>query len=124
MNEPAIRRATGIDAHYILVRDHAAAETFYNAVIGIKRSRDIPGGAEYDLDDGSTFGIAVYQDKYYPCGGAMFAVRDVDAAAEVVRARGGTVVFGPTDGPNCRLAWCTDPDGNTFALHHLESSKR
>lgn len=121
MSDTVVGRATGIDAHYILVRDHAVAEAFYAAVVGLKRSRDIPGGAEYDLDDGSTFGIAVYPEKYYPCGGAMFAVPDVDARAEVVRAHGGTVVLGPLDGPECRLAWCTDPDGNTFALHHLNA---
>jgi predicted enzyme related to lactoylglutathione lyase len=28
-------------------------------------------------------------------------------------------VFGePMDYPVCTTAWCADPEGNTFALHH------
>jgi predicted enzyme related to lactoylglutathione lyase len=122
MSAAPLGRATGIDAHYILVRDHSAAEVFYTAVVGIQRSREVPRGAEYDLADGSTFGIAAYEDEYHPCGGVMFAVPDVDAAADMVRRRGGKIVLGPMDSPVCRLAWCIDPDGNTFALHRVNNS--
>ena len=54
----------------------------------------------------------------------MFAVPDVDAAADMVRQRGGKIVLGPMDSPVCRLAWCIDPDGNTFALPRSTASVR
>jgi hypothetical protein len=60
LSAPPLGRAAGIDAHYILVRDHFAAAAFYTAVVGVQRSREVPRGAEYDLADGSTFGIVAY----------------------------------------------------------------
>jgi hypothetical protein len=35
------------------------------------------------------FGLA-YEDECTPCGGVMFAVPEVDAAADMVRRRGGS----------------------------------
>jgi predicted enzyme related to lactoylglutathione lyase len=40
----------------------------------------------------------------HPCGGVISAVPDVDSAADVVRARGGTIVLEPMGSPGCRLA--------------------
>jgi predicted enzyme related to lactoylglutathione lyase len=52
----------------------------------------------------------------------MFVVPDVDTAADMVCRRGGKIELASMDSPVCRLAWCIDPDGNTFALHRLKDS--
>jgi predicted enzyme related to lactoylglutathione lyase len=45
-----------------------------------------------------------------------FAVRDLDAALAVVRARGGLVADGPRASGGARVAVCDDPQGAAFAL--------
>jgi uncharacterized protein len=52
-----------------------------------------------------------------------FNVADIDAAAERVRAGGGTILEGPTDIPGGRVARCTDPQGAIFALIGKQSDK-
>jgi len=50
--------------------------------------------------------------------GVYFRVKDVDAAAEQVKANGGMVVNGPMDVPGGdRVVQCVDPQGAMFALH-------
>ncbi len=47
-------------------------------------------------------------------------VRDIDAALERVRAKGGKVLNGPMEVPGetpARIAQCMDPQGAAFALY-------
>ncbi len=112
---------TGIDAHHYLAKDLPRAVAFYRDVIGLRPSTDAAWdhGTEFALDDGSTFGIfKMFDGSWYPSGGVMFAVDDVDAAAQSLRDAGVRFLTnGVLDTPNCRLAWCEDPEGNTFAIH-------
>ncbi|NUL47325.1 VOC family protein [Cellulosimicrobium funkei] len=48
-----------------------------------------------------------------------FIVENIDAAAELVRAQGGSVVDGPMDTPFGRLATVADPAGATFQISEL-----
>jgi predicted enzyme related to lactoylglutathione lyase len=120
MNETAIR-ALGIDAHHYLAKDLTRAVAFYRDVLGLTPvdTARWEHGTEFELGDGSTFGIfKMPDDSWYPCGGVMFAVEDIDTAARRLR-EAGTHFF--TDGvletPACRVAWCQDPEGNNFAVH-------
>lgn len=114
-------RTTGIDAIHYLAKDLQRAVTFYREVIGLQPSSESSWdhGTEFELGDGSTFGIFAMPDgSWYPSGGVMFAVTDIDAAAQRLRDAG--VAFftnGVLETPACRLAWCRDPEGNTFAIH-------
>ena len=111
--------ATGIDCICYCAKDFARAKNFYQNVLGLKPSS--MGGetwTEFDLDDGTTFALAQLPDgKFYPTGGAMFAVPDVQAAVEAARAAGATVYVDTMEGPACQSAWCEDSEGNNFAVH-------
>ena len=114
---------TGIDAHFYLVKDFAAGMAFYRDVLGLTPSWEIDGGgfAEFELADGSTFGIGQLPE-WHAGGGVMFAVPDVDEALRRVTAGGPKQQGEIYDGPVCRMAWCADPDGNTFALHRRKQT--
>jgi predicted enzyme related to lactoylglutathione lyase len=109
---------TGFDFVMYLVKDLAAARAFYEGVFALTPGEfDSEGFVEYDLPDGNTFAVAQEPDgKHVPCGGLMFAVPDVDAAVERVKAHGGTF-FRHYGGPFCDSGWCADPDGNPFGVH-------
>ena len=78
---------TGIDATTYLVKDTDRAISFYRDVLGMDVSRTFSGGAEFDLSDGSTFGLwnpAGYM-PWQPCTGVLFAVDDFRLAFDVDR---------------------------------------
>jgi predicted enzyme related to lactoylglutathione lyase len=112
---------TGIDAVHYLAKDLPRAIAFYRDIIGLQPSSGTSWdhGSEFDLGDGSTFGIFTMPNgSWYPCGGVMFAVSDIDAVAQ--RLRDADVHFltgGVLETPACRVAWCRDPEGNNFAIH-------
>ena len=112
---------TGIDAHHYLAKDLERAIAFYRDVIGLRPSAGSTWdhGTEFGLDDGSTFGIfKMPYGPWYPSGGVMFAVDDIDAAAQRLHDAGVRFLTnGVLDTPACRVAWCEDPEGNTFAIH-------
>lgn len=114
---------SGIDAHLYLVKDMARALVLYRDALGLTPNQEFNSEsfAEFDLPDGSTFGIGVLPD-WQQCGGVMFAVDDVDAMLQRVTAAGATLQGEIYDGPICRMAWCADPDGNSFALHHRKQN--
>lgn len=114
-------RAVGIDAHHYLAKDLPRAIAFYRDLLGLTPSPASAWdhGTEFELEDGSTFGIFAMPDgSWYPCGGVIFAVGDVAAAAERLRDAGvHFLTNGVLETPVCRIAWCQDPEGNTFAIH-------
>jgi predicted enzyme related to lactoylglutathione lyase len=91
---------TAIDAHYSLAKDLDRAVAFYRDTLGLPIESEFPSGVEFVLADGSAFGIAKMPGDEWHQGG------------------GGSVFGEPMDYPVCTTAWCADPEGNTFALHH------
>jgi predicted enzyme related to lactoylglutathione lyase len=112
---------TGIDAHYVLVKDLERAKAFYKTTLGLEPTTTFPQGVEYILDDGSAFGLSQPPDgSYVQSGGIMFAVDDIPAAQERVKAAGGTLFGEPSRGPACTILWCSDTEGNPFCLHRRD----
>jgi predicted enzyme related to lactoylglutathione lyase len=113
---------SGFDFVMYLVKDMTRARAFYEGVFDLKPGQfDRDSFVEYDLPDGNAFALAVAPDDgYSQCGGAMFAVPDVDAATDRVKELGGAF-FGNYGGQICRSGWCADPDGNPFGVHQRKS---
>jgi predicted enzyme related to lactoylglutathione lyase len=120
-NAAASIAVTGLDAVYYLAKDFERGVAFYRDTLGLTVSMESERNVEFDLGDGNTFGVSFMPDVWYPGGGAIFAVKDLDAA--VVRLKGAGVKFytdGTIESPVCRIAWCEDSEGNTFAIHKLK----
>jgi predicted enzyme related to lactoylglutathione lyase len=112
---------TGIDAVYYLAKDFNRGVAFYRDVLGLAVAREGDNYVEFDLGDGNTFGVSHMPHAWYPCGGTIFTVTDIDAAAARLHEAG--VKFfteGIIDSPVCRMAWCEDSEGNNFAIHKLK----
>ena len=116
---------TGMDFSGFMVKDAQRAIAFYRDVLGLEPARLYPEnrGAEYDLPDGTTFGLwggggAVM--PFQPSNGILFAVDDINAAAADLRARGITVR--ELELTNCSMALLDDTEGNTVALHKRKSA--
>ncbi len=114
-------RIRGIDTHHYLAKDLQRAVAFYSDVLGLTPSATASWehGTEFELGDGSTFGVfKMPNDTWYPCGGVVFAVEDVDAVAGRLEEAGVRFyTHGVMETPVCRIAWCQDPEGNNFAIH-------
>lgn len=113
----------GMDLVGVTARDGKATIAFYRDVLGMKPTMEAPSGtaAEFELGDGSTFGVWQPEGGEFPPGlGVMFAVPDVDAAVARARERGATLSE-VTDSPVCRMAMGSDPEGNRFILHQRKT---
>jgi predicted enzyme related to lactoylglutathione lyase len=118
MNVAAVR-IKGIDLSGYMVKDAARAIAFYRDVFGLEPSRIYPEnrGAEYDLPDGTTFGLACLKDSPWHMNGSIeFAVPDVDAALKRAVDAGATLNE-DLELPSCRMAWIQDTEGNSLCLH-------
>lgn len=110
---------TGIDASYYYAKNFDRAVSFYTTLIGSAPPMLVPGMfAEWEFAGGEAFGL--YKgEEHRECNGVMFAVPDVAAAVEVLRARGvhfdgdGTI----EETPVCHMAFGRDSEGNGFILH-------
>lgn len=120
----ATTTVTGMDAVYYLTQDLKRARAFYESALGLKPTWETTGDGggsfvEYELPDGTTFGLGHIPDSpWHESGGVMFAVPDVKAALERVKAAGASVQFDYMDLPVCHMAWARDTEGNSFCLHH------
>lgn len=117
----------GIDLSGYMVKDAARAIGFYREALGMEPSRIYPEnrGAEYDLPDGTTFGLWGGGEKYMPfqpSNGVLFAVDDLDASVEAVKARGVESIR-QTETPNCRMAMLLDTEGNCVFLHERKAQE-
>ena len=111
---------TGIDLSGYMVKDAARAIEFYRDVLGLEPVTVYPDnrGAEYELPDGTTFGLWGGGGRvmpFQPSNGVLFAVDDLDAAISAVKARGIPVTERET--PNCFMAVMSDTEGNSVFLH-------
>lgn len=113
---------TGIDAIYYIAKDFDRARRFYEGAFDLKPTGEMIGEGggsfvEYDLPDGTTFGLAKMDDSPWHMNGSIeFAVPDVDAAVLRATASGATLNE-DLDLPTCRMAWLQDTEGNSFCLH-------
>jgi predicted enzyme related to lactoylglutathione lyase len=115
----------GIDLSGYMCKDARRAIAFYRDVLGLEPARVYPEdrGAEYDLADGTTFGLWGGGGKvmpFQPSNGILFAVDDLEAAVESVRSRGIEIVM-QTETPNCHMAMFHDSEGNSIFLHKRKS---
>ena len=112
---------TGMDLSGYMVQDAPRAIAFYRDVLGMVPARLYPDdrGAEYDLADGTTFGLWGGGGKvmpFQPSNGILFTVDDFDAAVKAVKERGLRVVF-DHELPTCFMIAFPDSEGNLVFLH-------
>ena len=114
----------GIDLSGFMCKDAPRAIAFYRDVLGLEPSMLYPGdrGAEYELPDGSTFGLwgAGGPLPFQPSNGILFAVADLDAAVAAIAARGIEVQY-QTETPVCFMAAFPDSEGNSIFLHQRKT---
>ncbi|MDQ6781511.1 MAG: VOC family protein [Candidatus Eremiobacteraeota bacterium] len=112
-------KITGIDFHGYLVKDAARAIKFYKETLGLKPTYEMEQGAEFELEDGSTFGVWRMDDApWHPGSGVFFAVPNLHEAVEHLKTRG--VKFldeKPAESPVCHMIAAEDTEGNFFMLH-------
>ena len=121
MGAQPVVKITGMDLSGYMVKDAPRAIAFYRDVLGIEPVFVYPGdrGAEYELPDGTTFGLwggggAVM--PFQPSNGILFAVDDLDAAKAALHARGIPLVM-ESETPVCNMAMIHDTEGNLVVLH-------
>ncbi len=112
---------TGMDLSGYMVKDAARAIAFYREVLGLEPARVYPDnrGAEYELADGTTFGLwggGGFVMPFQPSNGILFAVDDLAAAVSAVKARG-ILVLMENETPVCSMAMIDDTEGNIVTLH-------
>ncbi|HLI96862.1 MAG TPA: VOC family protein [Candidatus Baltobacteraceae bacterium] len=118
-------RVKGIDLSGYMCQDGARAIAFYRDVLGLEPALVYSDnrGAEYELPDGTTFGLWGGGGKvmpFQPSNGILFAVDDLGTAVETVKARGVTIVM-QNETPNCRMAMFNDSEGNSVFLHERKT---
>jgi predicted enzyme related to lactoylglutathione lyase len=113
-------KVTGMDLSGYMVKDVGRAMGFYRDVLGLEPSTVFPEnkGAEYELADGTTFGLWEGGDvmPFQPSNGILFAVDDLQAAVAAVKARGIPVIM-EHESPVCFMAMIADTEGNSVVLH-------
>jgi len=116
---------TGLDLSGYMVKDTPRAVAFYRDVLGLEPTITYPenAGAEFELADGTTFGLWNPGDMmpFQPASGLLFAVDDIDAAVDAVKARGINIVM-QHESPVCWMAMIQDTEGNNVVLHKRKPS--
>lgn len=112
---------TGMDLSGYMVKDASRAIGFYRDVLGLEPVTVYPDnkGAEYELADGTIFGLwggGGGVMPFQPSNGILFAVDDFDAAVAAVQARGIPVLM-KHETPVCFMAMINDTEGNSVVLH-------
>jgi predicted enzyme related to lactoylglutathione lyase len=114
----------GVDIFGPATRDAKRLIAFYRDVLGMKPTAidDAMQGAEFELADGTTFGVWQPDEATSGAGySALFAVADINAAVARFRAQGETL-GDPFETPVCFMSFGTDPDGNQFGIHQRKKT--
>lgn len=115
-------KISGIDVTTYLTKDPDRALEFYRDVLELPVSWRSERGAEFELPDGSTFGLWQMEDGSWRSSGiVMFSVPDVKAAADYFRERGAHIAPEIEENDNCSMAFGKDPEGNEFILHQRKT---
>ncbi|HLJ84134.1 MAG TPA: VOC family protein [Candidatus Eremiobacteraceae bacterium] len=114
-------KVTGMDLSGYMVKDAARAIAFYRDVLGLEPVTIYPDnrGAEYELADGTTFGLwggGGVVMPFQPSNGILFAVDDLDAAVAALKAKSIPVLM-QHDTPVCSMAMINDTEGNMITFH-------
>jgi predicted enzyme related to lactoylglutathione lyase len=117
---------TGMDLSGYMVKDAARAIGFYRDVLGLEPVLVYPDGrgAEYELPDGTTFGLWGGGGRvmpFQPSNGILFAVDDLEAAVAALKARGIPVIM-ERETPVCFMAMINDTEGNMVTLHKRKTT--
>ena len=117
---------TGMDLSGYMVKDAPRAIAFYRDVLGLEPVTVYPDdrGAEYELPDGTTFGLWGGGGRvmpFQPSNGILFAIDDLEAAVAAVKERGVAVLM-ENETPMCRMAMINDTEGNIVTLHKRKAS--
>ncbi len=120
----ATTKTVGIDAIYFPVKDVQRSIAFYRDTVGVEPSSvSEEWGAEYDLPAGAGWGFGpahLYGGNTSPAT-VFFAIPDVRAAAERLRAKGGYEVTDIMESPVCTMAFVNDGQGNVLCLHQRKT---
>ncbi|WP_161789853.1 VOC family protein [Streptacidiphilus neutrinimicus] len=104
----------------LIVRDLAAAERFYNGLLGweFEEGPERLGAFVYVVVDGHRVaGISEVGDLGFGIGWTtFFGVRDAHESARRIADRGGTIGVGPVAIDAGRIVLARDPDGASFGL--------
>jgi predicted enzyme related to lactoylglutathione lyase len=119
-------KVTGMDLSGYMVKDARRAIAFYREVLGLEPVMVYPEdrGAEYELSDGTTFGLWGGGGRvmpFQPSNGILFAVDDFDAAVEAVKAKGIPILM-QHETAVCNMAMIQDTEGNMITLHKRKAS--
>ncbi len=114
---------SGLDMSGYMVKDASRAIAFYRDVFGLEPTLVYPEnrGAEYQLPDGSTFGLwgGGGAFPFQPSNGILFAVDDFDG--EVARVKSLGIAVDEHRRPHvCRMAMIKDSEGNVVTLHQRD----
>src|ERR1700681_2369941 len=117
---------TGQDLSGYMVKDAARAIAFYRDVLGLEPVTIYPDnrGAEYELADGTTFGLwggGGFVIPFQPSNGILFAVDDFDAAVAALEARKIPILM-QHETPVCFMAMIADTEGNSVTLHKRKTT--
>ena len=108
------------------VTDMKRAKSFYEGLLGLKKSRgfgEFQGEeqwVEYDIGPGCLALISGGGDAWPPSPtgtAAALEVDDLDGYIAKLRENGVTFVFEPRETPICRSVVVADPDRNRIMLH-------
>jgi predicted enzyme related to lactoylglutathione lyase len=104
-----------------MVTNASRAIGFYRDVLGLEPTRVYPQerGAEYELPDGTTFGLwggAGDVMPFQPSNGILFTVDDLAAAVARLRDRRIPIVR-EIETQVCSMAMIMDTEGNMVTLH-------
>ena len=114
---------TGVDFIALPTQDFAAAQEFYENVLGLERSKqwgDMPavefetGSLTIALMQSDAFGID-FERHSHP---VAFQVDDVEAARSELESKGVEFAADTIDSGVCHMAHFPDPDGNVLMFHH------
>jgi predicted enzyme related to lactoylglutathione lyase len=107
------------------VRDMARARAFYEETLGLGPSRNPAASpwVEFDLPGGGCLAITTVSqsEPSARAGGTIaFEVDDLPALVADLRSKGVEFLADDIESPVCRMAVCTDPEGNSIILHKLK----
>jgi predicted enzyme related to lactoylglutathione lyase len=118
-------KVTGMDLVGYMAKDVPRAIAFYRDIIGMEPTKvfDDNAGAEFELSDGSTFGLWSGNDMmpFQVSNCILFAVDDFDAALERMKSKGVPIVM-QHESPVCFMAIVDDTEGNKVILHKRKPS--
>lgn len=109
----------------IPVTDVERARTFYENVLGLKRSGEFMGGQWVEYEIGTeTIAIANVGGDWMPSNqGTAAALEMEDFESAIAELKKANVRFAaePFETPVCHMAVIQDPDGNKLIIHKLKT---